>query len=180
MRIQTIVCRSAAAAIAIALTACDTWGPDKTVTAPSDDPSLVATIRSPTPVVLDTRIVGDLIPFACSSDGQFTGPLDITMTAAHDVDLDEVTLRLVRLGEFASSSTNRFSREDLAKAHGSTEIRGGTVKTLRFRTRLACGQKVPDSVAADIRFVEFSGRRNSITATALFVSEIGGLNTRGE
>jgi len=173
MRIQTIVCRLAAAAIAITFTACDTWGPEKTVTAPTDDPALVATISSPTPVVRDTRIVGDLIPFACSSDGQFTGPLDITMTAAHDVDLDEVIIRLVRLGEPAASSTNRFDEDDLVGANGSTKILGGTVRTLRFRTRLACGRQVPESVAADIRFEEFSGRKNSITVSALFVSDIG-------
>ena len=176
MRIQTIGCPLAAAAIAVALTACDTWGPDKTVTAPTDDPALVATISSPTPVVRDTRIVGDLIPFACSSDGLFTGPLDITMTAAHDVDLDEVIIRLVRLGEPALSSTNRFDEDDLAEANGSTKIPGGTVRTLRFRTRLACGRQVPESVAADIRFEEFSGRKNSVTASALFVSEIGNPN----
>jgi hypothetical protein len=179
MRIQTIGCPLAAAAITIAFTACDTWGPEKTVTAPTDDPALIATIRSPTPVVLNTRIVGDLIPFACSSDGQFTGPLDITMTAAHDVDLDEVIIRLVRLGEPAAS-TNRFDEDDLAEANGSTKIPGGTVRTLRFRTRLACGRQVPESVAADIRFEEFSGRKNSITASALLVSDIGNPNTRGK
>jgi hypothetical protein len=176
MRIQTIGCPLAAAAIAVALTACDTWGPDKTVTSPSNDPALVARISSPTPVIRDTRIVGDLIPFACSSDGQFTGPLDITMTAAHDVDLDEVIIRLVRLGEPAFSSTNHFDEDDLAEANGSTKIPGGTVRTLRFRTRLACGRQVPESVAADIRFEEFSGRKNSVTASALFVSEIGNPN----
>ena len=177
MRRQKIVGPAAAAAIAFAFTACDTWGPDKTVTAPSNDPSLIASISSPAPVVRDTRFVGDLIPFVCSSEGQFTGPLDITMTAAHDVDLDEVTLRLVRLGEAAASSTNRFSQEDLAKAYGTTGIPGGTVRTLRFRTRLACGRQVPESVAADIRFVDFSGRRSTVTATALFVSDIGNPNT---
>jgi hypothetical protein len=176
MRIQTIGCPLAAAAIAVALTACDTWGPDKTVTSPSNDPALVARITSPTPVILDTRIVGDLIPFACSSDGQFTGPLDITMTAAHDVDLDEVIIRLVRLGEPASRRRTTFDEDELVEANGSTKIPGGTVRTLRFRTRLACGRQVPESVAADIRFEEFSGRKNSVTASALFVSEIGNPN----
>ena len=178
MRIQTIGCPLAAAAIAVALTACDTWGPDKTVTAPSNDPALVARISTPTPVIRDTRIVGDLIPFACSSEGLFTGPLDITMTAAHDVDLDEVIIRLVRLGEPALSSTNHFDEDDLAEANGSTKIAGGTVRTLRFRTRLACGRQVPESVAADIRFEEFSGRKNSITVSALLVSDIGNPNRR--
>lgn len=174
---QTIVCPAAVAAIAIALTACDSWAPEKTVTAPSDDPALLASISSPAPLVRDTRIVGDLILFVCSSDMQFTGPLDIAMTAAHDVNLNQVTLRLVHLGGAATTSINKFSQEDLAEAFGTTEIRGGTVRTLRFRTRLACGRQVPESIAADIQFVEFSGRHNSITATALFVSQIGNLNS---
>lgn len=171
--LRTIAALVAAAAIAIAAAGCDSWSADKMVTSPSDDPALIASIRSPTPAVGDTRIVGDLIPFVCSSDGQFTGPLDITMTAAHDVDLDEVALRLVRLGESVASSPNRFSDEDLAAAFGTTHIPGGTVRTLRFRTRLACGRQVPESVAADIRFVDFSGHKNSITVSALFVSQIG-------
>ena len=173
MGIQTIVCPLAAAAIALTLTACDSWGPEQLVTAPSDDPALIASISSPVPLVRDTRIVGDLIPFACSNDGRFTGPLDITMTAAHDVDLDEVALRLVRLGETTASSTNRFSDEDLAGAFGTTQIPGGTARTFRFRTRLPCGRQVPESVAADIRFEDFSGHKNSITVSALFVSQIG-------
>ena len=172
--IRPIVCGLATAAIAINLTACDSWGPEQSVTAPSDDPGLLASISSPVPLVRDTRVVGDLIPFVCSNDGRFTGPLDISLTAAHDVNLNQVTLRLVHLG-FAASSTNRFDEEDLAEAFGSTEIRGGTVRTLRFRTRLPCGLQVPESVAADIRFVEFSGRQNTVTATALFVSHIGDL-----
>jgi len=84
-----------------------------------------------------------------------------------------VIIRLVRLGEFAASSTNRFDEDDLAAANGSTKIPGGTARVLRFRTRLACGRQVPESVAADIRFEEFSGRKNSITVSALFVSDIG-------
>jgi hypothetical protein len=171
--LRTIAGLFAAAAIAIAAAGCDSWGADKMVTSPSDDPALIATIKSPVPAVADTRIVGDLIPFVCSSDGQFTGPLDITMTAAHDVDLDEVAIRLVRLGEGFSSSTNRFDEDDLAEAFGTTQIPGGTVRTFRFRTRLACGRQVPESVAADIRFVDFSGHKNSITVSALFVSQIG-------
>lgn len=174
--LRTIACVFAAAAIAIAVAACDTWGPDKAVTAPSNDPALIATIKSPAPVVADTRIVGDLIPFVCSSDGLFTGPIDITMTAAHDVDLDEVTIRLVRLGEAFSSSTNRFDEDELAEAFGTTQIPGGTARTFRFRTRLACGRQVPESIAADIRFVEFSGHKNSITVSALFVAQIGNGN----
>lgn len=176
---QTIVCALAATVIVIALPACDTWGPDKSVTSPSDDPTLTASISAPvTTVGPDTRLVGDLIPFHCSTDMQFTGPVDIAMTAAHDVDLNQVTLRLVHTpesgaGTFSAQAVNTFSQEDLASAFGSTQIPGGTVRSFRFRTELACGRQIPQSVEADIRFVEVSGRKNSITVTALFVSEVG-------
>ena len=41
---QTFVCALAAAGIAIALTACDTWGPDKSVTSPSDEIAKVSIV----------------------------------------------------------------------------------------------------------------------------------------
>jgi hypothetical protein len=142
------------------------------VTSPSDDPALIASIKSPAPAVGDTRIVGDLIPFVCSSDGQFTGPLDITMTAAHDVDLDEVALRLVRLGRLLrhrrTGSRTRTSPERSERPRSP-----GNGQDLQIPYATPCGRQVPESVAADIRFEDFSGHKNSITVSALFVSQIG-------
>ena len=159
-----------------AVSACDSWGPHDSVTSPTNDPALVASISVPTisPNGETTRSVR-FVPFRCSIGTQFTGPLDIAMTASHDVDLHEVTIRLVGTSRQESGfvhSMNSFDRDDLASAFGSTQIPGGTVKIFRFRTDLSCGRTSADFVAADIQFTEVSGRRNSITVTAPFGSAI--------
>jgi len=157
---------------AMALSACNEWGPQQSVASPSDDPSLTASIRAP---LLQT--LGDSNPnvldqstFACSQDMQFTGPLDIAMTAGQDVDLHEVSIRL--LDGLLTTDVNTFSHEDLQEAFTSTVVPAGTVRTLRFHTRLRCGVRPPQSVAADIQFQEASGRKNSITVTAPFTSTV--------
>jgi hypothetical protein len=164
--------------IVTAVSACDAWGPHDSVTSPSNDPALIASISVPTisPNGEATPSVR-FIPFRCSVGTQFTGPLDIVMTAGQDVDLHEVTIRLV--GTSATGRTsgpvqsmNSFDSDDLASAFGSTQIPGGTVKTFRFRTDLSCGGTPAGFVAADIQFREVSGRRNSITVTAPFGSSI--------
>jgi hypothetical protein len=111
---------------------------------------------------------------------QFTGPLDIAMTAGQNVDLHRVTIRLATTtpvlvettGFVAVHASNTFNNEDLASAFGSTQIPGGTVRTFRFRTDLSCGRGVAEFVAADIQFREISGRQNSITVTAPFGSAL--------
>jgi hypothetical protein len=45
-----------------------------------------------------------------------------------------------------------------------------TIKTFRFHTRLRCGPRPPQTVAADIRFQEASGRKNTVTVSASFQS----------
>jgi hypothetical protein len=160
------------------MSACDTWGPHDAVTSPSNDPALTASIS--VPVIStngETRPAVHFIPFRCTNGMQFTGPLDIAMTAGHNVDLHKVTIRLVNtplVGQLSGAvqATNFFDSDELASAFGSTQIPGGTVRTLRFRTDLSCGRTDPDFVAADIQFMEVSGRRNSITVTAPFGSAI--------
>jgi len=160
--------------IVTAVSACDSWGPHDSVTSPSSDPALIASISVPTVSPRgETTASVRVIPFRCSIGTQFTGPLDIVMTAGHDVDLHEVTIRLVGTsvtGRTSSSvqSVNSFDSDDLASAFGSTQIPGGTVKTFRFRTDLSCGGTPSGFIAADIQFREVSGRRNSITVTAPF------------
>ena len=150
------------------LSACESWGPHESVSAPSDDPALTATMGAPVvPLDGSARTMTPVIPFDCSKDLQFTGPLDIAMTAAHDVDVNQVTFRLVDKSNL-QSPVNTFSHDDLTSDFGATQIAAGTIRTFRFHTRLPCGQLLPQSVAAEIRFLEFSGRRNSITVTAPF------------
>jgi hypothetical protein len=161
-----------------AVSACEGWGPHDSVTSPSNDPALMATISAPTISTNgETTSSVRLIPFRCSVGTQFTGPLDIVMTAGQNVDLHEVTIRLVGTSVSGQTSgilqsTNSFDSDDLVSAFGSTQIPGGTVKTFRFRTDLSCGRQSAEFVAADIQFREVSGRRNSITVTAPFASAI--------
>ena len=160
-----------------AVSACDSWGPHDSVTSPTNDPALLATISAPTISTNgQTTQSVRVIPFRCSIGTQFTGPLDIVMTAGQNVDLHEVTIRLVGTTVTGRTSgpvqsMNDFDSDDLAAAFGSTQIPGGTVKTFRFRTDLSCGGTPAGFVAADIQFREVSGRRNSITVTAPFGSE---------
>lgn len=156
----------AAAGLMAALSACNEWGPHESVASPSDDPSLTASIRAPLLQTAGDQNLLDQPTFACSQDMQFTGPLDIAMTAGHDVDLHEVTIRLI--DGTATSSVNTFSHDDLQSAFGSTQIPAGTIRILRFHTRLRCGLRVPQSIAADIQFLEASGRKNSLTVTTPF------------
>jgi hypothetical protein len=162
--------------IITAVSACENWGPHDSVTSPSNDPALVASISAPTisPNGETTASVR-VIPFRCSIGTQFTGPLDIVMTAGQNVDLHEVTIRLVGTSVTGRTSgpvqsMNDFDSDDLVSAFGSTQIPGGTVKTFRFRTDLSCGGTPAGFVTADIQFREVSGRRNSITVTAPFGS----------
>jgi hypothetical protein len=152
------------------LSACDSWGPHESVAAPSNDPSLAAAIRAPL-----IQTLGDdefeQIRLACSRSGRFTGPLDIVMTAGQDVDLHEVDVRLLdEAQKFVDQ--DEFSHEDLAGAFGTTLIPGGTVRTFRFHTNLACGRGQPSFVEADIMFTEASGRRNTISVSTPFESVI--------
>jgi hypothetical protein len=152
------------------------------VTAPSEDP-LTAWITAPRVNGTDTNVLAHVIPFRCSADLQFTGPLDVTMTASEDVKLHDVVFRLVNESETGtpvesastaapgSEWTNTFDEDDIRSAFGSIQIPGGTAKTYRFRTNLTCPRSVPEAVAASIRFVEFSGKKNTITVTAPFETE---------
>ena len=156
------------------LSGCNEWGPHETVASPSDDPSLTATIRAPLlQTIGDNNNVLEQPMFTCSLDGQFTGPLDIAMTAGQNVDLNSV---LIWLNDstisFVTSDVNTFSHEDLQEDFVTTEIPAGTIRTLRFHTRLRCGIRTPQSVAAEIRFVEASGRKNSVTVTTPFQSAV--------
>jgi len=160
--------RLAAVCSVMLLAACENWGPHESVSSPSADPSLTATIGAPVvPLDGSGRTMTPVIPFECSRELQFTGPVDIAMTAAHDVDLNQVTLRLVDRSAIPSA-TNVFSHTDLTEDFGSTQVPAGAVRTLRFHTRLPCGVAPPRSLAAEIRFLESSGRRNTITVTAPF------------
>jgi hypothetical protein len=158
----------AAALLVMTLSACNEWGPHETVASPSNDPSLTATIRPPLLQTIGDQNLVDQPPFACSQGMQFTGPLDILMTAGHDVDLHQVAIRLV--DGALTLDVNTFSHEDLTEGFGTTEIPSGTIRTLRFHTRLRCGLRRPQSVAADIQFREASGRKNSITVSVPFDS----------
>ena len=165
--------------IVTAVSACEGWGPHDTITSPLADPSLIASISVP---IISTSGEATqsvrFIPFRCSSGVEFTGPLDITMTAGSDVELHEVRIRLAGTSSRETSGSsiqagNRFDSDDLASVFGTNQIPGGTVRTFRFRTDLRCGSTPAEFVAADIDFREVSGRRNSITVTAPFGSEIG-------
>jgi hypothetical protein len=142
------------------------------VASPSDDPSLTASIRAPLiQTVGDTTNLIEQPMFASSLDGQFTGPLDIAMTAGQNVDLNSVSIWLMD-GVSVSPDVNTFSHEDLLEDFVTTGIPAGTIRTLRFHTSLRCGLRTPQSVAAEIRFVEASGRKNSITVTTPFQTTV--------
>ena len=164
-------------AIAAAMSACDSWAPHDTVTSPSNDPSLTASITVPVISPTGETTSVHFVPFRCANGMRFTGPLDIAMTAVHNVDLHKVMIRLGTASVPGQPSgiagqTNSFDSDDLASAFGSTQISAGTVRTLRFRTDLFCGQTAPNFVAAEIQFTEGSGERNSITVTAPFGSAV--------
>ena len=107
------------------LSACSEWGPHENVASPSDDPALAATIRPPLLQTVGNPNLVDQPTFACSQGLQFTGPLDIAMTAGQDVDLNQVAIRLV--DGMLTLDVNTFSHEDLTEGFGTTEILSGTI-----------------------------------------------------
>jgi hypothetical protein len=163
------------ALLAMMLSACNEWGPHQSVSSPSDDPALTASIRAPLLQTIgdNTNNVLEQPMFACSLDGQFTGPLDIVMTAGQNVDLNQVSIWLLDSNfQTFTSDVNTFSHEDLVEDFVTTQIPAGTIRTLRFHTNLRCGLRTPTSVATDIRFIEASGRKNSITVTTPFQATV--------
>jgi hypothetical protein len=156
-----------AAMLAITVSACSEWGPHESVAAPSNDPSLTASIRAPLLQTVGDQDLVDQTNLACSRNGRFTGPLDVVMTAGQDVDLHEVDLRLLDESR-RFLDENEFDHDDLAKAFGTTVIPGGTFRTFRFHTDLWCGRGVPQVVVADIKFTETSGRKNTISVSTPF------------
>jgi hypothetical protein len=166
----------AAVFLALAAPACNEWGPHDSVASPSNDPSLTATIRSPLLQTIGNQTTNALPEgqFACSQSNQFTGPLDVAMTAGQNVDLNQVAIRLLdsTLATALTTDLDTFSHDDLMAAFGTTLIPAGTVQTFRFHTNLRCGLRPPQAVAADIRFIEASGQKNSITVTAPFTSTV--------
>src|SRR5262245_53133145 len=83
----------AAISIVTVLSGCDTWGPHEMVTAPTGDPSLTAAIIAPmTNVDLTPGVVEPNRSFQCATGVDFTGPVDILMTAGLDVDLQRVAI----------------------------------------------------------------------------------------
>jgi hypothetical protein len=166
----------AAVCFAAAVSACSEWGPHESVASPSNDPSLTATIRSPLLQTIGDQTTNALPEgqFACSQNNRFTGPIDVAMTAGQNVVLHEVDIRLLdsTLPTALTTDVNDFSQDDLQQAFGTTQIPGGTVQTFRFHTDLRCGLRPPQAVAADIKFIEASGQKNSITVTAPFTSTV--------
>jgi hypothetical protein len=162
--------------LAVAVSACNRWGPHETVASPSNDPSLTATIRSPLLQTIGQQNTNTLPEgqFACSQNNRFTGPIDIVMTAGQSVNLHEVDVRLVDSTSPAALPTDvdTFNDDDLRSAFGTTEIPSGTVQTFRFHTDLRCGLRPPLAIGADIKFIETSGRRNSVTVTVPFISTV--------
>src|SRR5262245_19507 len=103
----------AATLLAVTVSACNEWGPHETVASPSSDPSLTATIRPPLLQTIGDPNLVNQPTFACSQGMQFTGPLDISMTAGEDVDVNQVSIRLVD-GPL-TLDVNTFSHEDLTE-----------------------------------------------------------------
>jgi len=163
--------------LAVAVSACNTWGPHESVASPSNDPALTASIRSPLLQTVGETNTNTLPEgqFACSrNNNRFTGPIDIVMTAGQSVNLHEVDVRLLdsTLPTALTTDVDSFDDDDLRNAFGSTQIPSGTVQTFRFHTDLRCGLRPPLAVAADIKFIEASGRKNSVTVTAPFTSTV--------
>jgi hypothetical protein len=162
--------------LAVAVSACNRWGPHDSVASPSNDPSLTATIRSPLLQTIGDQNTNALQEgqFACSQSNRFTGPIDIVMTAGQTVNLHEVDVSLLDSTQPAALPTDvdSFNDDDLRKAFGTTEIPSGTVQTFRFHTDLRCGLRQPQAVGANIKFTEASGRKNSVIVTVPFTSTV--------
>jgi hypothetical protein len=162
--------------LAVAVSACNEWGPHESVSSPSNDPSLTATIRSPLLQTIGEQNTNTLPEgqFACSQNNRFTGPIDIVISTGQSVDLHEVDVSLLDSTDPSAVPTDvdSFDNDDLRNAFGTTQIPSGTVQTFRFHTDLRCGLRPPQAVGATIKFTEASGRKNSVVVTAPFTSTV--------
>jgi hypothetical protein len=149
--------RLAAAIVTLLATAgCEQSSVTGAAIAPATVPAAVAVITTGSVIVN---------PFAsCAATAFLTPDLNLIITSAQDVTVDEVTLHLLD-GSNIGGPGITIPRAGLNGSFTNTIVRAGTSRTFVLMPTFSCGALLPQSIRGDVGIVDPSGARTTLTAT---------------
>jgi hypothetical protein len=152
--------QNAVFAVATAVTLLVSAGCEQSATgaaiAPATVPAAVAVISTGSQVIN---------PFASCATAAFVTPdLNLIITSARDVSVEEVTLHLLD-GSNVGGAGVTVPRADLNGMFANTIVRAGISRTFVLVPTFQCGGVVPHAIRGDVGIVDPSGARTSLTAT---------------
>jgi hypothetical protein len=156
-----------------------TWGMPRAVLATATVVTLLATAGceqsitgaaiapASVPAAVAVITTGSVIfnPFtSCATAAFMTPNLNLIITSARDVTVDEVTLHLLD-GSNVGGPGITVPRADLDGTFANTIVRAGTSRTFVLAPSFSCGALRPQSIRGDVRIVDPAGARTTLTAT---------------
>jgi hypothetical protein len=150
----------AALAIATIVTFLACAGCEQSITGAAIAPATV-----PAAVAVITTGAAIFNPFASCATAAFVTPnLNLIITSARDVTVDEVTLHLLD-GTNVGGPGITVPPAGLNGVFANTFVRAGTSRTFVLAPTFTCGVTVPHSIRGDIGIVDPAGARTMLTAT---------------
>jgi hypothetical protein len=147
---------AAATLVTLASAGCDRSTTPGAAIAPAPVPAAVAVI---------TTGPGIFNPFASCATAAFVTPnLNLVITSATDVTVDEVTLHLLD-GSNVGGPGITVPPVGLNGSFANTVVRAGTSRTFVLSPTFSCGVVVPHSIRSDVELVDPAGVRTMVTAT---------------
>jgi hypothetical protein len=142
-----------AAALSVAVSACEDQGFTSAALGPSRAEVVTAVIRTP---------AGPILPSRCSPFGVFTSDLTIVVTSPRtSASLEQVTLHLLD-GTNVGGEAVTFPQPTLTARFGDTLVRAGTSRAFAFAPTFRCGRLTPRSLRGELGFIRADGGRFSL------------------
>jgi len=125
----------------------------------------IAPALVPEAVAVITTGPGIFNPFASCVTAAFVTPnLNLIITSARDVTVDEVTLHLLD-GSNVGGPGITVPPVGLNGSFANTVVLAGTSRTFVLTPTFSCGVAVPHSIRSDVELVDPVGVRTTVTAT---------------
>ena len=122
---------------------------------------------APVPAAVAVITTGPVIfnPFtSCVTAAVVTPNLNLIITSARDVTVDEVTLHLID-GTNVGGPGITIPRTNLNGGFANTIVRAGTSRTFVLAPTFSCGVVLPRSIRGDVGIVDPAGARTTLVAT---------------
>jgi hypothetical protein len=150
----------AAFALATIVTVLASAGCEQSITGAAIAPATV-----PAAVAVITTGAGIFNPFAsCATAGFITPNLNLIITSARNVTVEEVTLHLLD-GSNVGGPGITVPPVGLNSAFANTIVLAGTSRTFVLAPTFTCGVAVPHAIRADVGIIDPAGARSMVTAT---------------